>query len=139
LRLLLPLGAVLLVAAAYFALFGGDYDVFELHRIRAERAAEEQRAADVAADVERIRARRDSLLHDSATIERVARERYGMIRDGERLYRFTEPPASPEPPPEGGSAAGAPGVHAPAAPPAAPPLPGAPPRDTIRLPAALRN
>jgi cell division protein FtsB len=100
LRLLLALGGALLVGAAYFAVFGGDYDVFELHRIRGERAVEEHRAAEVRADVERLRARRDSLLHDSATIERVARERYGMIRDGERLYRFAEPPpqdAAPTP------------------------------------------
>jgi cell division protein FtsB len=93
LRLPLLLGGVLLLGAGYFAVFGGDYDVRELHRIRAERAAEEMRAADTRAEVQRLRARRDSLLHDSATIERVARERYGMIRDGERLYRFADPPA----------------------------------------------
>jgi cell division protein FtsB len=28
---------------------------------------------------------------DSATIERLARERYGMIRGGEILYRIAEP------------------------------------------------
>jgi cell division protein FtsB len=94
---LLVVGGLLLLGAGYFAVFGGDYDVFELHRIRSERTAEEQRATDTRSEVERLRARRDSLLHDSATIERVARERYGMIRDGERLYRFAEPPASPVP------------------------------------------
>jgi cell division protein FtsB len=87
-------GGLLLLGAGYFAVFGGDYDVFELRRIRSERTAEEQRAADTRAEVERLHARRDSLLHDSATIERVARERYGMIRDGERLYRFADPPAT---------------------------------------------
>jgi cell division protein FtsB len=104
LKLRLLLGAVLLAGAGYFAVFGGDYDIFDLRSVRLERAAEEQRAAATQAEVERLRARRDSLLHDSATIERVARERYGMIRDGERLYRFADPPSDTvpaiDPPPD---------------------------------------
>jgi cell division protein FtsB len=47
--------------------------------------------------VDRLRSRRDSLLHDTATIERIARERYGLIRDGERLYRFADSPADSTP------------------------------------------
>jgi cell division protein FtsB len=58
--------------------------------VRSERAAEESRAAQVSGEVDRLQARRDSLLTDSATIERVAREQYGLIRDGERLYRFAD-------------------------------------------------
>jgi cell division protein FtsB len=93
LRIRLLLGLVLMAGATYFAVFGGDYDIFDVRRVRAERSAEETRAAESRVEVERLRARRDSLLSDPATIERVARERYGMIRDGERLYRFAEPPA----------------------------------------------
>jgi cell division protein FtsB len=92
LKLRLLLGLVLLAGAGYFTVFGGDYDLFDVRHVRAERSAEEARADATRAEVDRLRARRDSLLHDSATIERVARERYGMIRDGERLYRFAEPP-----------------------------------------------
>jgi cell division protein FtsB len=90
LKLRVLLGLALLAGAAYFAVFGGDYDVFDLRRVRQERALEEQRARELAADVETLRAREDSLANDSATIERIARERYGLIRDGERLYRFTD-------------------------------------------------
>lgn len=79
-----------LAGAAYFALFGGDYSYFELRRVRREQAAEQQRVEQSRAEVEALKARQDSLLHDSATIERIARERYGLIRDGERLYRFVE-------------------------------------------------
>jgi cell division protein FtsB len=95
------LGAVLLTGAAYFAVFGGDYSMLDLQRVRRERALEEQRVQQVQLEVERLRARRDSLLHDSATLERVARERFGLIREGERLYRFAETPAdsSDAPPP----------------------------------------
>lgn len=92
-RFKLLLGLLLLAGAVYFTVFGGEYDMFDLRRVRHERAAEEQRVVEARAEVERHRARRDSLLHDSATIERIARERYGLIRDGERLYRFADPPA----------------------------------------------
>jgi cell division protein FtsB len=110
LRIRVLVGVALLAGAAYFAIFGGDYDAFDLRRVRHERALEEQRAAQVQADVAELRARRDSLATDSATIERLARERYGLIRDGERLYRFADsaadslsraaPDSLPQPPPE---------------------------------------
>ncbi|HEX2165940.1 MAG TPA: septum formation initiator family protein [Longimicrobiales bacterium] len=89
-KLRIIFGVVLLVGAGYFAVFGGDYDVFDLRRVRQERALEEQRAKEVSSEVTALRARRDSLASDSATIERLARERYGLIRDGERLYRFAD-------------------------------------------------
>jgi len=79
---------VFVAGALYFALFGGDYSYFELQRVRREQAAEQLRLEQSRAEVEALRAREDSLLHDSATIERIARERYGLIREGERLYRF---------------------------------------------------
>jgi cell division protein FtsB len=110
LRIRVLVGVALLAGAAYFAIFGGDYDAFDLRRVRHERALEEQRAAQVQADVAELRARRDSLATDSATIERLARERYGLIRDGERLYRFADsagdslsrvaPDSLSQPPPE---------------------------------------
>jgi cell division protein FtsB len=110
LRIRVLVGVALLAGAAYFAIFGGDYDAFDLRRVRHERALEEQRAAQVQADVAELRARRDSLATDSATIERLARERYGLIRDGERLYRFADsaadslsraaPDSLPQRPPE---------------------------------------
>jgi cell division protein FtsB len=98
LRLRYALGALLLAGAAYFALFGGEYSLLEVRRIRAERESERVRLEDVRAEVDRLEARVDSLEHDSATIERIARERWGLIRPGERLYRFAEPDTSSGPP-----------------------------------------
>ncbi|RMH12260.1 MAG: septum formation initiator family protein, partial [Gemmatimonadetes bacterium] len=85
-RLILP---ALLGLALYFAVFGGEYSVFELRRARAEMRAAADSLARLERDLDSLRAWRDSLEHDPATLERVARERYGMIRDGEVLYRFT--------------------------------------------------
>jgi cell division protein FtsB len=82
------LGVLLLGGAAYFAFFGGEYSMLEVSRLKAEREQEAQRLDEALAEVARLKARVDSLENDSATIERIARERWGMIRPGERLYRF---------------------------------------------------
>jgi cell division protein FtsB len=91
----LVLGLVFLAGGA-LPLFGGDYSYFELRRVRREQVAEQQRLEQARSEVEALRAREDSLRNDSATIERTARERYGLIRDGERLYRFVADSAGAE-------------------------------------------
>ena len=86
-RLVLP---GLLGLAAYYALFGGEYSYFEL---KATREAAEKEAAGLAErrrQIDSLQAWADSLRVDSATLERLARERFGMIREGEILYRFAE-------------------------------------------------
>jgi cell division protein FtsB len=97
LKLRYVLGGVLLAGAAYFALFGGEYSLLELREIRAERAREEQRLEEVRAEVVRLEATVDSLQNDSAKIERLARERWGLIKPGERLYRFAHPDTGASP------------------------------------------
>jgi cell division protein FtsB len=90
LRVRYLLGVLLLAGAAYYALFGGDYSLRELRRIREETAQEAVSLAEVRAEIERLEARADSLANDEGTIERIARERWGLIRPGERLYRFED-------------------------------------------------
>jgi cell division protein FtsB len=86
-RLILP---ILLGLAVYYALFGGEYSLLELRQARSEIAAQEEELNLIRGENEYLRARADSLQNDSATLEKLARERFGMIRDGEILY-FTEP------------------------------------------------
>ncbi|UCC83987.1 MAG: septum formation initiator family protein [Gemmatimonadota bacterium] len=86
----------MLLLAAYFAVFGGEYSVFELRSLE---NLEQERAAELAttgAEIDSLRAVAAQLENDPEAIEREARERYGMIRDGEILYRFREaaPPDS---------------------------------------------
>ena len=90
-RFILP---ALIGLAAYFAVFGGEYSLLEVRGARADREDLERRLAEVERVNDSLRAWGDALEADSATIERVARERYGMIREGEVLYRITPPPDS---------------------------------------------
>ena len=77
-----------LAAALYFALQGGEYGTLDLLQLRREEAEER-------ADVLRLQQLVDSLTKaavaielDPRTQERVARERFGMIKKGEFLYRL---------------------------------------------------
>lgn len=81
---------VVLGIALYYALFGGEYSVFELRRLSTRVVEEQARLDSLRQEVDSLEARADSLANDSATIERIAREKYGMIKPGERLYRFVE-------------------------------------------------
>ena len=80
----------LFAGAAYYALFGGEYSLMEMRRLERERDAEAIRLTETRNQVEMLKLRADSLEKDSATLERIALERYGMIREGERLYRFVD-------------------------------------------------
>ena len=77
-----------LLFALYFALQGGEYGTLDLLQLRREEASER-------ATVERLTQLVDSLEHAAAAIERdprtqerVARERFGMLKKGEFLYRL---------------------------------------------------
>ncbi len=87
-RLVLP---ALIALSVYFALFGGEYSVFEVRRVRSENLDLEQRLTELRWTNDSLQTWAESLETDSATIERLAREKYGMIRSGEVLYRITAP------------------------------------------------
>ena len=91
----------LLGVAGYYAIFGGEYSALDLRRLAVQQEVEAQRLADTRQQVDSLQAVIGLLEDDPATIEAVARERFGMVREGEILYRFvevtpdTEEPASP--------------------------------------------
>jgi cell division protein FtsB len=77
-----------LVFGLYFALQGGEYGTLDLLQLRREEAEER-------ANLERLHRMVDSLSrvataieHNPRVQERVAREKFGMLRKGEFLYRL---------------------------------------------------
>jgi cell division protein FtsB len=87
-RLIVPAALML---AAYWAVFGGEYSIFEVRRARRDSEAEAAELTRLQHDIDSLEALRDSLEDDPGMLERLARERYGMIKDGEQLYRLVEP------------------------------------------------
>jgi cell division protein FtsB len=86
-----------LALAGYYALWGGEYSAFHLVRLKQERIEAEARLADTRAQVDSLRALAGKLEKDDDEVERIARERFGMIRDGELLYRFVPVDSAPPP------------------------------------------
>lgn len=84
-------------AAVYYAVFGGEHSMIEVRSARS-RVKQQQRALDrLRAEVDSLTAWADSLGNDPLTLERLVRERHGMIREGEILYRFADDVGGEEP------------------------------------------
>ena len=77
--------------AAYFAILGGAYSSPDVKRIRREQDEKAKSLMEITRFNDSLRAWADSVESDSVTIERLSRELYGMIRDGEILYRIAHP------------------------------------------------
>ena len=90
----------LLLLAVYYAVFGGEYSWFELRNARADVAQEELELTELHRQIDSLRAWADSLQIDPVTLERIAREQFGLVRPGEVLYRFTEPSDAVTAPPD---------------------------------------
>lgn len=80
----------LLALAGYFAVWGGEYSVLDARRAKEELAARRAELPVVTRQIDSLSGRIEALRHDDEALERFARERYGLIRDGEFLYRVTE-------------------------------------------------
>jgi cell division protein FtsB len=93
-RLLVP---GLLLVSVYYAAFGGEYSAFELRARRADLERETVRLKVLETQIDSLTAWVDSLRNDDHTLERVARESFGMIKSGETLYRFAVPGDEAEP------------------------------------------
>ena len=79
---------LLWVGAAYHMVFGGMYSVFDVRSLEEQRDSATARIDGLIARTDSLVHRGDSLATVPAAIERVAREKYGLLRDGELLVRF---------------------------------------------------
>jgi cell division protein FtsB len=79
---------VVLLAAAAFALLGGTYTTFDVFRLRSEVAQEREAIVQLKAAIDSLGKVAQAVERDPRTQERVARDQFGMIREGEHLYRI---------------------------------------------------
>lgn len=79
---------LVLVLAAFFAVQGGEHSTWSWWRLRQAEQNERTRIAELERIVDSLGRAAHGLETDPATQERVAREQFGMIRDGEFLYRL---------------------------------------------------
>jgi cell division protein FtsB len=84
-RIAVVLGILGLVA---FAILAGEYSTFDWLTLRGQVSEEETAIVDLRLDVDSLEKLVKALETDPAAQERAAREGFGMIRDGEILYRI---------------------------------------------------
>jgi cell division protein FtsB len=77
-----------LAAALYFALQGGEYGTLDLLQLRRAEAEEQANVLRLQGLVDSLSRAATALERDPRVQERVARERFGMIKKGEFLYRL---------------------------------------------------
>jgi cell division protein FtsB len=83
-----------LIFALYFGIQGGEYGTTDLLALRRQEAAEQAQVIRLQQVVDSLARDANAIEHDLRVQERVARERFGMIRRGELLYRLVPPDSS---------------------------------------------
>jgi cell division protein FtsB len=78
------------VAAILCVLTFGNYGFLDMYRLYKNDAARAQEIAAVRAEVDSLKAEIEKLKSDTAYIEKVAREKLGMARKGEKIFKFVE-------------------------------------------------
>ncbi|MDT8342066.1 MAG: septum formation initiator family protein [Longimicrobiales bacterium] len=79
-----------LLAALYFAVFGGEYSALEVRRMRAELREARAQMERVQADNDSLRALAEALESDAWLLEKLAREEHGLVKEGEEVIRILD-------------------------------------------------
>ena len=87
-RALIVLAALGVLA---YAVEGGEWGTVDLMRQTKGLARLRHDVDSLGHEVDSLRKYKQALLTDPVTQEKVAREEFGMVRNKEMLYRFTEP------------------------------------------------
>ena len=77
-----------LIFALYFALQGGEYGTLDLLQLRREEAEERANLQRLHRMVDSLSRAATAIEQNPRTQERVAREKFGMLKKGEFLYRL---------------------------------------------------
>ncbi len=79
------------LALLMMAVFGGEYSTRNWLKLRRQLAEEQDTVRALQAEIDSLARLAHDLETDPAAQERAAREEFGMIRNGEVLYRIVPP------------------------------------------------
>ena len=88
-RLIALAAAVTLAGLAFQA---GEYSTLDWLTLRRQRVEERRSVRDLELELDSLQRLARALEEDPAAQERAAREQFGMIKQGELLYRLVPPP-----------------------------------------------
>jgi cell division protein FtsB len=75
------------IGLAVLTLVTGNYGAFQIYRLNREKAELEQEIERLKKEQEALIRNRERLKNDISYIEKVAREKYRMVREGEQVYQ----------------------------------------------------
>lgn len=82
-RIVLLLGGIALLIIFFF----GDHGVYQLYRLRQEKAEVQQMITEMRLEKQRLDAEKTRLETDYEYIEKLAREKYRMAKPGEKVFK----------------------------------------------------
>ena len=83
-------GGVLVLGFLIYSFIGGQTGLIRIRALHQETQALRERKVALGAEADRVDRNRASMAKDPLLTERVARERFHMVKKGETLYRFQE-------------------------------------------------
>ncbi len=75
------------IGIAVLTLITGNYGFYQIYKINREKRELEQEIARLKLEQEELIRDRERLKNDLIYIEKVAREKYSMVREGEQVYQ----------------------------------------------------
>jgi cell division protein FtsB len=81
------IAVLVLLFLGWYLIQGGEYSTLDWLELRSERAREKARIEALRGEVDSLRAEAIAVETDPEVQERIARELYGMLRDGEVVYQ----------------------------------------------------
>ncbi len=80
----------LLIAGAAVTLLSGDQGLMTFYRTWRQMQDLRKELTESQKTIDSLKVEIDRLRNDTAHIERIAREKYGMARENEKMYKFIE-------------------------------------------------
>ena len=84
-------GVVLLVSVILVIIFFfGDHGIYQLIKINAERKRTQDLIVELRLELEKLENEKQNLKYNDEHLMRLAREKYGMVMPGEKMFRVIE-------------------------------------------------
>ncbi len=84
-------GVVLLVSIILVIIFFfGDHGIYQLIKINSERKRTQDLIAELRLELQNLEIKKQNLKYDDEYLMKLAREKYGMVMPGEKMFRVIE-------------------------------------------------
>ena len=84
-------GVVLLVSVILVIIFFfGDHGIYQLIKINSERKKTQNLIAELRLEIQNLENKKQNLQHNDEYLMKLAREKYGMVLPGEKMFRVIE-------------------------------------------------